>query len=61
MVMRTFPKKFKHLNIVLRTLLSKIGKFEDIFSKIWKIRRAVFQIIGNSKIRKFENYQMNEP
>ena len=51
--MRTFPKNYKHLNIDLQGSNSEIGKFEDGFSKIWKIRRGIFQIFGNSKIRKF--------
>ena len=55
--MRGFPKNNKHLNIVLRTLLSKIRYWKKGFWNVWKIRRAIFQIFGNSKIQKF---QMND-
>ena len=48
--MRTFPKKYKHLNIVLHPFQSRIRNGKRAFSKIWKIRRAIFQIFGNSKI-----------
>ena len=50
--MRTFPKKFKHLNIVLRTLLSKIGKFEASFRKFGKFEERSSKLL---EIRKFEN------
>ena len=53
--MRTFPKNFMHLNIVLRTSLRRIRNWKKAFRKFWKIRRAVFQIFGNSKIRKVSN------
>ena len=45
-----FPQKLKHLKIVLRTFCKQNSKLEKGFSKIWKIRRAIFQIFGNSKI-----------
>ena len=53
--MRAFPPNIKHLNIVLRTLLSIIRNWMKAFRKFWKIRRAAFQIFGNWKIRKISN------
>ena len=53
--MRTFPKKYKHLNIVLRTFQSRIrnwkrafqkfGKFEEQSSKFLEIRKL--EVISN--------------
>ena len=53
--MRTFPKKYKHLNIVLRTFQSRIrnwkrafrkfGKFEERSSKFLEIRKL--EVISN--------------
>ena len=53
--MRTFPKKYKHLNIVLRTFQSRIrnwkrafrkfGKFEERSSKFLEIRKL--ELISN--------------
>ena len=53
--MRTFPKKYKHLNIVLRTFQGRIrnwkrafrkfGKFEERSSKFLEIRKL--EVISN--------------
>ena len=51
--MCAFPKNFKHLNIVLYCNTIKIRNWKKAFRKFWKIRRAVFQIFGNSKIFKW--------
>ena len=55
MRLRTFPKKYKHLNIVLRTFQSRIrnwkrafrkfGKFEERSSKFLEIRKL--EVISN--------------
>ena len=53
--MRTFPQKYKHLNIVLRTFQSRIRNWKRAFRKFSKIRKAAFQIFGNWKIGKISN------
>ena len=48
-VVRSFPKNIKHLKIFYACSNSEIRKLEDGFSKIWKIRKAIFQIFECSK------------
>ena len=63
--MRAFPKNYKHLNIDLQWSNSKIGKFEDGSSKIWKIGRGIFENLENWKrdipnLRIFEKFEKNK-
>ena len=53
--MRTFPKNIKHLNIVLRTLVSKIRNWKRAFRNFWKIGRRRFQIFEYSNFWKKSN------
>ena len=52
---RTFPKNIKHLNIVLRTLVSKIRNWKRAFRNFWKIGRRRFQIFEYSNFWKKSN------
>ena len=47
--LRSFPKNIKHPKIFYICNNSEIRKFEDGFSKFWKIRKAIFQILEYSK------------
>ena len=46
--MRTFPQKYKHLNIVLRTFQSRIRHWKRAFRKF-------------GKFENWKSFQMNEP
>ena len=55
MRLRTFPKKYKHLNIVLRTFLSRNRNWKKALQKFWKIGRRRFQIFEYSNFWKKSN------
>ena len=55
--MHTFPKKYKHLNIVLRTFQSRIQNWKRAFRKFGKFEERSSKFL---EIRKFEKFQMND-
>ena len=53
--MRTFPKKYKHLNIVLRTFQSRIQIWKRAFWKVWKFEERSSQFFEIQKLEVSSN------
>ena len=53
--MRTFPQKYKHLNIVLRTFQSRIRNWKRAFRKFGKFEEQSSKFLENRKLEAISN------